>query len=407
MFDYWATSTGPSLTTLAERTTQSLLDANSRQSGSRQRNPKADVVERLAMIVSSIIANLAVLHRAQGQGRRLAIPMEHRKATRYNRPGFGMLPKVIDQMSASGLVIKHPAVTKERRTGIEAAGWLLEALQVPVIRVGDIGRAPGEEVIKLAMRGGRDGRGRKLSSIPLDYADCRTADRLREEIEEINTFLAKQSIELDGEPQAAFRLSRHFLLRHESDPHKFMLHGRLYGGFWEYLPKDRRGGLKINGEAVADLDFASMFPRLCYALVGVEPPEGDLYSISGLELHRAGVKAGVSALLSSHSEMLRLPPEVKAKLPDGWTAKKFRDAVAAKHPALVPLFGKDFALDLMYFESCIMVAVLIRLAREGITALPMHDGLMVQSRYAENAARAMEEEARRLAGTAIPVFIGP
>lgn len=405
MFDPWATSSGPALKAIAERTIQSLLLANSKLSGSRQRNPKADVVERLSSIVSSIIANLAALHKGQPQARRLAIPMEHRKVTRYDRPGFGMLPKVIDQMADLGLILKHPAVTKERRTGIEATGWLLEALQRPAVHVGDIGRASGEEVIKLAVRGGRDERGRKLPSIPIDYKDCRTADRLREEMEEINAFLAKQRIELDGEPQAAFRLSRHFLLRHPSDPPEFMLHGRLYGGFWESLPKQRREGLRINGEPIADLDFASMFPRLCYALVGVSPPEGDLYAIPGLEGHRAGVKAGLSALLSSASQLRRLPPEVKEKLPDDWTAKRFRDAVAAEHGALVPLFGKDFALDLMHFESCIIVEVLRTLISQGIVALPMHDGMMVPTSAVYVAETAMLQIAERYCGIHIPVAI--
>ena len=404
MFDTWATCSGSTLSPIAERTTQSLLLATSKQSSSRQRSPKADVVERLTNIVSSIIANLALLHKANPQARRLAIPMEHRKATRYDRHGFGMLPKVIDQMAALGLLIKHKAHIKRRRTGIEAAGWLLEDLTAPALPIADIGRASGEEVIKLSARTGRDGRGQKLHSEPVDYRDCRTADRLRAEMEEINTFLTSQRIELDGEPQAAFRLSRYYLLRNPTDPHEFMLHGRLYGAFWLSLPKVRRGGLTINGEPIADLDFASMFPRLCYALVGAVPHEGDLYAIPGLEGHRAGVKAGLSALLSSPSEMGRLPSDVKAALPAGWTAQRFREAIAAKHPALMPLFGQDIALDLMHYESCIMVAVLLRLARQEIAGLPMHDGLMVPHSKAEEAISAMELSSARFAGAILPAM---
>ncbi|MCF6112213.1 hypothetical protein [Mesorhizobium muleiense] len=87
-------------------------------------------------------------------------------------------------------------------------------------------------------------------------------------MEEINAFLATQRIELQGQPQSGFRLTRRFLLRDIGDPHTFNLHGRLYGGFWESLPKRLRADLRINGEPIADLDFASMFPRLAYARVG-------------------------------------------------------------------------------------------------------------------------------------------
>jgi hypothetical protein len=47
------------------------------------------------------------------------------------------------------------------------------------------------------------------------------------------------------------------------------------------LKKERRANIRINGEPIADLDFKNMFARLAYASVGQEPPEGDLYDVSG------------------------------------------------------------------------------------------------------------------------------
>ncbi|RUV20718.1 hypothetical protein [Mesorhizobium sp. M7A.F.Ca.MR.245.00.0.0] len=169
------------------------------------------------------------------------------------------------------------------------------------------------------------------------------------------------------------------------------------------MPKALRADLRINGEPIADLDYASMFPRLAYARVGAEPPEGDLYAIPGLEEHRAGVKAGFAAMLSSSNEMTRLPSEVKEALPLGWTGRRLAQAISFKHPALVPLFGKDTALDLMFTESCILVAVLLRLAKMGIAALPMHDGVMVAARHFEMAKEVMMMVAAAREGALIPV----
>lgn len=169
------------------------------------------------------------------------------------------------------------------------------------------------------------------------------------------------------------------------------------------MPKALRSGLTINGEPIADLDFASMFPRLAYARVGAEPPEGDLYAIPGLEEHRAGVKAGFAAMLSSSNEMTRLPSDVKDALPAGWTGRRLAEAIGAKHPALVPLFGNDIALDLMFTESTILVAVLLRLARMGIAALPMHDGIMVPASKAELGCAAMQRCANETVGVKLPV----
>ncbi|RWN98691.1 hypothetical protein [Mesorhizobium sp.] len=354
-------------------------------------------------IVSCLVANLAVMHHGHPAHSRLAIPLRHTSLSRYDRNGFGHLPHVIDAMAALGLVVKHPAHIKKRRTGIEATGSLLDALLSGT--VAEVGRAEGEETIWLTARMGRDGVGRKLPYQLVDYVDTPEACALRREMEEINTFLATQRIELQGQPQAGFKLTRRFLLRNIGDPHAFNLHGRLYGGFWESLPKRLRADLRINGEPIADLDFASMFPRLAYARVGAEPPEGDLYAIRGLEECRAGVKAGFAAMLSSSNEMTRLPSGVKGALPVGWTGRRLAEAIGEKHPALVPLFGKDIAMDLMFTESCILVAVLLRLARMGIAALPMHDGVMVAASKSAVVKSAMERIALHSTGSQVPVVM--
>ncbi len=404
LFDPWATSSGPKLSAIAAEVTQAVLDTTSKEAGNRIRKPKAEVVERTAMIVSSIIANLKVLHADHVWGQYLAMPMKHTAVTRYDRPAFGIMPKVVEGMERAGLIMQHPSVPHVRRTGIEATGWLRTALVAPEVHVGEIGRAEGEEVIRLSARAGRDHYGNRLPSVLVDYEDTEETMRLRGEVDEINAFLATQRIEVDGEPQAAYKLTRRFLLRSPSDPTAFNLHGRLYGAFWISMPKAQRGGLTINGEPIADLDYASMFPRLAYARVGTEPLTGDLYAIPGLEAHRAGVKAGLSALLSTETEMTRLPPKVKEALPARWRASRFRDAIAQKHPALVPLFGRDIAMDLMFTESCILVAVLLRLARMGIAALPMHDGVMVPSHHAEAVRTTMVNVGRERA-LKIPVVI--
>lgn len=402
-FDPWATSQGPNLISLSACITTQVLQATAKGPHARIRQPKREQVERVANIVSCLVANLAVMHLGNPEHRRLAIPLRHTSQSRYDRKGFGPLPHIIDAMAAQGLVLKHPAHIKKRRTGIEATGGLLEALLSGTVE--EIGRAEGEETIWLTARMGRNAIGHKLPYQLVDYVDTPEACSLRREMEEINTFLTTQCIELQGQPQAGFKLTRRFLLRDIGDPHTFRLHGRLYGGFWESLPKRLRADLRINGGTIADLDFASMFPRLAYARVGAKPPDGDLYAIPGLEEHRAGVKAGFAAMLSSSNEMTRLPSDVKEALPAGWTGRTLAKAIEAKHPALVPLFGKDIALDLMFTESCILVAVLLRLARLGIAALPMHDGVMVAAEHSEAAKVVMGEVARARAGESIPVAV--
>ncbi len=400
LFDPWVCSEGPALAAIAHEVLGRVHKATAK---GRTRQRKAEVVERETAIVSALIGNLAVLHRGPKAYRELALPLRHTKLTRYDRQGFGQLTKIVRAMAAAELVIINPAHIKNRRTCIQADGWLLEALRKEPSVLGQVGRADGEETIWLTARVGRDGKGAKLPNVPIDYEDTPEINAMREEIAAITAFLKAQHIKLDGERQPTFRLTRRFLLRSPEDPHTFTLHGRLYGGFWESLKKERRAGLRINGEPIADLDYASMFPRLAYATVGQEPPKGDLYAIPGLEGQRAAVKIGFSALLSGASEMRRLPEELKAKLPEGWTARRFKESVAAKHPALVPLFGRDIALDLMFTESRILIAVLRRLMEMDVPALPMHDGIMVPASKAGVAMRVMEEVALSTCRHALPI----
>jgi hypothetical protein len=401
-FDPWATSKGPALSSISSSITAQVLKASFEQG---TRSPKAEVVERVGSIVSTIIANLYRLHRGEHRAPQLAVSRRHEETTRYDRKGFGQLPKVLDAMASLGLIAKHEAHIKKRRTGIEAAGWLLQAVLQGSILPSEVGRAEGEETIWLTARMGRNEHGRKLPAERIDYEDTPQTKLMRGQMEHLNAFLNAQRIELDGEPQGAFTLRRQFTLRSPDDPHTFNLHGRLYGGFWQTLPKARRMGLRINGEPIADLDFAGMFPRLGYLKLGLEPPLGDPYDIPGLEGHRDSAKAGLAALFSKASDMKQLPPEVKRGLPSGWTAKSFYAAVAAKHPALVQLFGRDIALDFMFTDSTILVGAMMRLAEKAIPSLPMHDGMMVPASAASQTKAAMLRASLKVAAANLPITV--
>ena len=59
----------------------------------------------------------------------------------------------------------------------------------------------------------------------------------------------------------------------------------------------------------------------------------------------------------------------------------------------------------MLTDSSILMAVLTRLTREGIPALPMHDGLMVPQSARDRAKLIMEEEAQRITRVRLPVAV--
>ena len=400
MFDQWATLTDENIQPSTQKIAKQVLDIL----GPEDRKPRSDLVRGIGDIVPTIIANLMLLHLNRPDGSRLVLQMERRKKTRYDRKGFRKLPEVVSMMADLGYIIKHDAVFKQKRTTIEAQGDLKEALMASPDLLGSIGRAAGEETIQLTARPAiLRIAGRKQPKTLVDYKDTRETNRMRQEMEEINRFLSLHLIELEGSPQPEFRLIRRFTLRTPDHPHEFEYHGRLYGGFWMTLKASERHRIRINGEPVADLDFASMFPRLVYLAVGRTPPDGDLYAVPGLENHRDGAKAGLSALLSYRTKMKSLPSNLKQLLPDGWTASRLREAYASFHPHLVPYFEKDFGLDLMFAESQILIAAMHLLMDDDIPALPMHDGMMVPGSKASIAIKAMEDASYNINGYALPI----
>ena len=355
-------------------------------------------------IVSAIIANLLVLQRQRPKGSRVVVGTKRLKQTRYDRKGLRKLPDVIEVLEAAGFVTIHPAVFKQRRTTIEATENLKSIILRPEVSLSDITRADGEELILVRARPEVSHKGgKKQPNVPIDYEDTAESRALRSEMEEINRFLASRSVVLLDEPQPLHRLVRVFTKRHAADPLCFNLHGRLYGGFWMGLKATERHRLRFDGESIADLDFSSMFPNLAYRHIGMEPPVGDLYAIPGLENHRDGAKAALSALLSYEHEMRALPSRLKKLLPDGWTASRVKQAFAEHHPALVPLFGRDFGLDLMFTESRILLTTLRRLMDQSIPALPMHDGIMVPRSKSGEGIEAMEEASLEIIGIKLSV----
>jgi hypothetical protein len=245
----------------------------------------------------------------------------------------------------------------------------------------------------------------------LDYADTAETNAMRDDMRRINAWLERASITFvdDGaEPVDVHdRTLRRLFVILEGDPlgQRFDLSGRLFGGFWQGLQRQRRSEIRIDGEPVATIDYSSMFARLAYASKGVRPPTGDLYAIPGLQNHRDAVKLGVNALLFDQHARRQWPKTEEAgqRLPSGWTLGRFRRALVERHPVIAECIGRGLGFHLMHTESEIMARVLTTLLSEAVTALPLHDGLLVRRSHASKAKVAMGEVSWEMISYVLPV----
>jgi hypothetical protein len=178
----------------------------------------------------------------------------------------------------------------------------------------------------------------------------------------------------------------------------FALEGRLYGGFWENMPREERWRLRIVGEPICVVDFGQMHLRLLYAEAGVTPPSGDLYAMPRLEEHRDGVKVLINALLNRQGPLTRYPKGCGVLFPKGMSAAAARECVRQVHAPVAHLFEKGAGLRLFRIESDILVAVLLTCKAAGLPALPMHDAIFVPANRATEATAIMCEVFRGVVG---------
>ncbi|MBB3917047.1 hypothetical protein [Rhizobium fabae] len=367
-YDAWLAAGGGPLLALAECVFKMLAPPTITPG----RKHRADAEKRRKLCSATLVANLIVTTLSPVQYAGLAVPLRNGKLTRYDRKDFNAdaLRLVIEEVEKAGLVSVEEAVFKERRTVVAPTSRFRQLVAAHGVTLADIHHLEGRETIELWAGSRRSGH-----KTPVDYVDCREADTMRAQMAEINGVLNNADILLDGQQTGPVHLVRKFRVDQHGDEARFDRHGRLYGGFWEDLPKEQRHLLTIDGEPVVDLDFASMFIQLAYCRRGLQPPSGDLYAIPGLEEHRKAVKSLMVSLFFRNAEARRLPAGSKEALPSGWSMERFKAAAVALHPAIAHLFDTNVGFELMALESEILIGIVLDLGSKGIAALPIHDGI--------------------------------
>jgi hypothetical protein len=420
MFDPWLTSNHRVVTGLADDWTEWYARRP------RLRRMKDRDRENLNAILRTILANLAFAalqadppgltfasFTAEPPSIGISLRTAKQKLTRYDRQGFTGLPATLAKVPAwPGLFTLHTSHQKGIASKIVIGPDLITGVRALGISQQHFALVEGRETIYLSQTV-RDYIDGTVTREPIDYADTPETNRYRAEMAKINAFLAKAdlSMEPDGGPLVVTRirhLRRYFNLPPDSNRERFDLGGRLFGGWWQDLSRERRAAIRINGEPIADLDFASMFLRLAYREAGIAPPDGDLYAaVPGLSdpRWRDGVKKVVSAMLFRSSPLTKVPRDLKDALPPRVSGRSVRSAILAAHPALAPVFETGLGLRLMFTESQILVAALLRLIDHGIPVLPMHDGLMVARSKAGAAMDAMTAASVQIIGTRLPISL--
>lgn len=296
----------------------------------RKRKRRPADQKTLEETVAAICANLIHQHLIE-PGRWIAISLSNQvlgRKSRYRAPAVNKtLPAVLDILAAPEMGFVEmskgePSVFFEDEEGvhrlrgklttIRAGKALVRRIEDRGLAFGDLGRSESEEVIILkASKNGHRDKGEWI-----DYEDTPETMRFREEVREVNRWLADADIILEQDPdEPVVDVYQRRLVRVFNNA-SFRQGGRLFGGFWLNLKKEnRRRDLFIDGETVVELDYGQMSLRLLYALEGATPPGDDLYRIPGYEFHREGVKKIINSALFAEGVQTRMPQGTRGLFP--------------------------------------------------------------------------------------------
>jgi hypothetical protein len=199
----------------------------------------------------------------------------------------------------------------------------------------------------------------------------------------------------------------------------FVEGGRLYGGWWQGIPRDYRKYIRINRMNTVELDFSAFHISLIYWLEGLPVPEEDLYTLEGFpEGTRQVVKQCLLTMINakdrkeamaSINQKIRGYKTKRTKVEGVWqiTRKNFHEkdmivlpagikkvdkiikAFEKKHEPIKKWFFSGKGRTLQYQDSQIAVEILLILAKQEIPALPLHDSFIVVEPYKTKLEKVM------------------
>lgn len=371
------------------------VDAQQQSYKPRLRQRKAT---DLATFQATVVAVMSDLVRQCIEGEAKGVSLSRSNdwpPVRYQSPIHNkMLPGVLDALSEQGLGYLQQTSGQwgfdgeGHLTSLRPTKKLQDAVRSAGLSYDAIGGGRGGEVLHLQGPQPRFGRAPLLG-----YDETPETNALRHQMTKVNDWLTTAELSLDEDLLSATDqfpdLGDRWLVRRFTQG-TFEAGGRLWGGFWQGMKKDlRRRALLIDDEPAVELDFGQAGARILYGMAGVQVPDMDLYAVPGFEHHRDGIKAAMASMTFASRRLVRFPPDMKAKFGKTHTMNKVVEAVEDHHRSIAHLFFVGAGHRAQRIESDILVETLVRLVDVGVTALPIHDAVMVGRPSAPTAGRVM------------------
>ena len=187
-------------------------------------------------------------------------------------------------------------------------------------------------------------------------------------------------------------------------------YGRNYtfnNGFQSISSKDRLR-FKINGESVSEIDYSGLHLQMLYAFEGINYEKEDVYDVGDwfkkhnltFEQSRKAVKKMILIMInaSSQSKMWysfrKEWNEIigkKKNSPIAWI-DELEFLIRKKHQSISKYFCSNKGIELQWIDGELIREVCYHFSQKGICVLPIHDSIIIQKRYSNEAQKIMSEK---------------
>jgi hypothetical protein len=232
---------------------------------------------------------------------------------------------------------------------------------------------------------------KSLEKERINYDDNDLTRAMRKEMREVNESIREIRIESINTGMVASEDSSaeaKLVLPQQRDLYRCFIRGtwfsggRLYGGFYQNLPKRYRRELLLDGSEVDEPDYAQLHPRLLYAECGLKLKR-EAYEIDGfsrdvsklawqLMLNCSSREGAIRALLK---EVGRKNSKFKMQATRNH-ATKLISKLEQHHKAIENVLYTCAAPRLQYRDSELLLKVLASMRGLGLAGLPVHDSVI-------------------------------
>jgi len=319
--------------------------------------------------------------------------------SRYNSNniGYKVFVRLVDILSELGYIEYHrgyfdTAKAAGHRSRIRANTKLIKHFKSSAITTAMITMDKDEETIILK-------KSKEASLNPnrkdlVHYIDTDETNKMRENLERINALLDRTWIDIEISDKKLIKLNLAMDREPDKNPIDFTRRklrrifnnssfeqgGRFYHGWWQEISSSYRKYITISGKLTEEEDFSGIHIRMMYALEGIEYGSEDTYKIEGYGIkYREQVKKALNTIINAKTrEEAVYSINDKLTLPKNRTANDLFNKLKLKHPKIAKYFATGKGIELQYLDSQIAEKVMIRLSKNNIVALPIHDSFIVR-----------------------------